>query len=64
MVVGHCINLHLTLKVVIVVVVECGNPAPEQRPWKPRGQVVEAGYHQMALVRALEPVPINEMRST
>ncbi|CAL8327575.1 unnamed protein product [Boreogadus saida] len=24
---------------------ECGNPAPTQRPWKPRGQVVQGVYH-------------------
>ena len=40
---------------------ECGNPAPGQRPWKPRGLVVGEVYHpfpRMVPLRTLELLPI------
>ena len=42
--------------------VECGNPAPTRRAWKPRGQVIRAVYHPFPPEGAkgrFEKVPLN-----
>ncbi|XP_056436540.1 ELKS/Rab6-interacting/CAST family member 1-like [Gadus chalcogrammus] len=38
---------------------ECGNPSQSQRPWRPRGQVVEAVYHRFSTDGASKNIGAN-----
>ncbi|CAL8339236.1 unnamed protein product [Boreogadus saida] len=48
----RCPSLHQRVE-------ECGNPSMAQRPWRPRGQVVEAVYHRFSSDGASKSIGAN-----